>query len=104
MPDDHERHALKGQAEERSLRECERYLNGKLNREPAIEEKFIWIKMLADKKQWQQILDLERTLAADADWQKLPDGKSTQDRIRLAKTMLKQKTGSVTPTEQPTMF
>lgn len=104
VPDDHERHALKGQSEDRALREGERYLDGKLNREPEVEEKFAWIKMLAERKLWKQILELERTLTAHADWQKLPDGKSTQDRIRLAKTMTMQKPEAATPTEQPSMF
>jgi hypothetical protein len=103
VPDDHERHALKGQAEDRALRECERYLEGKLKQEPEVEEKFGWIKMLAERKFWKQILELERTLTAHADWQKLPDGKSTQDRIRLAKAMSMQKPAAV-PTEQMSMF
>jgi len=104
VPDDHERHALKGQSEDRALREGERYLDGKLNREPDVEEKFTWIKMLAERKLWKQILDLERTLTAHADWQKLPEGKSTQDRIRLAKTMVMQKPETAPPTEQVGLF
>lgn len=104
VPDDHERHALRGQAEDRDIRECERYLEGKLNREPQVEEKFAWIKMLSERKLWSKILELERTLTAHADWQKLPEGKSTQDRIRLAKTMIKQKPETAAPTEQPYMF
>lgn len=104
VPDDHERHALRGQAENRDLRECERYLEGKLNREPQVEEKFAWIKMLSERKLWSKILELERTLTAHPDWQKLPDGKFTQDRIRLAKTMIKQKPETAAPTEQTSMF
>jgi len=95
---------LKGQAEERVLRECQRYLEGKLSREPAAEEKFDWIKMLAERKDWQKILDIERTLAAHPDWQKLPEGKNTLDRIRLARTLLKQKKEGAAPSEQQTLF
>jgi len=104
VPDDHERYALKGQTEERALRECERYLEGKLNREPEVEEKCDWIKMLAERKEWQRILDIERTLAAHPDWQKLPEGKNTLDRIRLARTMSKQKKEGAAPSEQQTLF
>jgi len=104
VPDDHERYALKGQAEERTLRECERYLEGKLSREPEVEEKFDWIKMLAERKDWQKILGIERTLAAHPDWQKQPEGKNTLDRIRLARTMSKQKKEGAAPSEQQTLF
>lgn len=104
VPDDHERYALKGQAEERVLRECQRYLEGKLSREPAAEEKFDWIKMLAERKDWQKILDIERTLAAHPDWQKLDEGKNTLDRIRLARTMSKQKKEGAALSEQQTLF
>lgn len=104
VPDDHERHALKGQTEERALRECDRYLEGKLNHEPAVEEKFTWIRILADRKQWQKILDLDRTLSAQPDWPPLPDSKGTQDRIRLARTMVKQKKDTGTPEGQATLF
>lgn len=104
VPDDHERYALKGQAEERTLRECERYLEGKLSREPGVEEKFGWIKMLAERKDWQKILDIERTLAAHPNWQKLDEGKNTLDRIRLARTMSKHKKEGAAPSEQQTLF
>jgi DNA modification methylase len=104
VPDDHERYALKGQAEQRALRECQRYLEGKLSREPEAGEKFDWIKMLAERKEWQKILDIERTLAAHQDWQKLPEGKNTLDRIRLARTMSKQKKEGAAPPEQQTLF
>lgn len=104
VPDDHERYALKGQTEERALRECERYLEGKLNREPEVEEKFDWIKMLAERKEWQRILGIERTLAAHPDWQKFLEGKNTLDRIRLARTMSKQKKEGAAPSEQQTLF
>lgn len=104
VPDDHERYALRGQAEERALRECERYLDGKLNREPEVEEKFDWIKMLAERKEWQKILDIERTLAGHPDWERLPEGKNTLDRIRLARTMSKQKKEAMGPSEQRTLF
>jgi tRNA G10 N-methylase Trm11 len=104
VPDDHERYALKGQAEERALRECQRYLEGKLSREPEPEEKFDWIKMLAERKEWEKILDIERALAAHQDWQKLPEGKNTLDRIRLARTMAKQKKEGAAPSEQQTLF
>jgi hypothetical protein len=104
VPDDHERFALKGQAEERALRECERYLEGKLNREPSVEERFVWIKMFAERKQWHRILDIERTLTAYSNWAQLPEGKDAQDRIRLARTMLKQRKEMLPPSEQKTLF
>jgi hypothetical protein len=104
VPDDHERYALRGQAEERSLRECERYLEGKLSRGPEVGEKFDWIKMLAERKEWPKILEIERTLAAHPEWEKLPEGKNTLDRIRLARTMSKQKKEATAPSEQRTLF
>jgi hypothetical protein len=91
VPDDHERHAMKGQDEERLLRECERYVEGKLNRDPEVEELFIWIRTLAEKKQWQRILDIEQHLRPYTDWLQLSEGKATQDRIRLARAMWRQK-------------
>ncbi|HPJ96778.1 MAG TPA: DNA methyltransferase [Syntrophales bacterium] len=106
VPDDHERHALKGQDEERLLRECERFVDGKLDREPSVEELFNWIKTLSERKHWQRILDMEPHLGRYGDWKQLPEGKSTQDRIRLARAMGRQKeeTKSVTPSERQTLF
>lgn len=106
VPDDHERHALKGQDEERLLRECERYVDGKLDREPSVEELFNWIKTLSERKHWQRILDMEPHLGRYEDWKQLPEGKATQDRIRLARAMGRQKeeTKSVTPGQQQTLF
>jgi hypothetical protein len=82
---------MKGQDEERLLRECERYVEGKLNRDPEVEELFIWIRTLAEKKQWQRILDIEQHLRPHTDWLQLSEGKATQDRIRLARAMWRQK-------------
>lgn len=105
VPDDHERHALKGQDEERLLRECERYLEGKLNREPGAEELFAWIRTLAEKKQWQRILDIEPHLRPHTDWLQLSEGKATQDRIRLARAMWRQKEEpKQSPSKQQTLF
>ena len=85
VPDDHERHALKGQDEERLLRECERFVEGKLDREPSVEELFNWIKTLAERKQWRRILDMEPHLGRYGDWKQLPEGKATHNIIRLAR-------------------
>jgi len=106
VPDDHERHALKGQDEERVLRECERYVEGKLNREPLIEELFTWIRTLAERKHWQRILDIEPRLGQHGEWKQLPEGKATQDRIRLARAMGRQKAEpkAITPGQQQTLF
>ncbi len=106
VPDDHERHALKGQDEERVLRECERYVEGKLNQEPLIEELFTWIRTLAERKHWQRILDIEPRLGQHGEWKQLPEGKATQDRIRLARAMGRQKEESkaATPGKQQTLF
>ncbi len=106
VPDDHERHALRGQDEERVLRECERYVEGKLNQEPLIEELFTWIRTLAERKHWQRILDIEPHLGQHGEWKQLPEGKETQDRIRLARAMGRQKEESktVTPGKQQTLF
>jgi hypothetical protein len=106
VPDDHERHALKGQDEERLLRECERYVDGKLDREPSVEELFNWIKTLSERKHWQRILDMEPHLGRYGDWKQLPEGKSTQDRIRLARAMGRQKEEpkSIMPGKQQTLF
>ncbi|MBU0482870.1 MAG: hypothetical protein KKG47_17400, partial [Proteobacteria bacterium] len=105
VPDDHERHALKGQDEERLLRECERYVDGKLNRDPEVEELFAWIRTLADKKQWQRILDIEPHLGRYTDWLQLSEGKATQDRIRLARAMWRQKEEpKQSPSKQQTLF
>lgn len=105
VPDDHERHALKGQDEERLLRECERYVDGKLNREPLIEELFTWIRTLAENKQWQRILDIEPHLRPHTDWLQLSEGKATQDRIRLARAMWRQKEEpKQSPSKQQTLF
>jgi hypothetical protein len=106
VPDDHERHALKGQDEERLLRECERFADGKLDREPSVEELFNWIKTLSERKHWPRILNLESHLGRYGDWKQLPEGKATQDRIRLARAMGRQKeeTKSVTPGQQQTLF
>jgi len=106
VPDDHERHALKGQDEERLLRECERFAEGKLDQEPSVEELFNWIKTLSERKHWPRILNLEPHLGRYGDWKQLPEGKATQDRIRLARAMGRQKeeTKSVTPGQQQTLF
>lgn len=105
VPDDHERHALKGQDEERLLRECERYVDGKLNRDPGVEELFDWIRTLAEKKQWQRILDIEPHLRPHTDWLQLSEGKATQDRIRLARAMWWQKEEpKQSPSKQQTLF
>jgi DNA modification methylase len=106
VPDDHERHALKGQDEERHIRECERYVVGKLDREPSIEELFNWIKTLSERKYWQRILDMEPHLERHGDWKQLPEGKTTQDRIRLARAMgrQKEKIKSIKPGQQRTLF
>lgn len=105
VPDDHERHALKGQDEERLLRECERYVEGKLNRDPEVEELFAWIRTLAEKKQWQRILDIEPHLRPHTDWLQLSEGKATQDRIRLARAMWgQQEEPKQSPAKQQTLF
>ncbi len=92
VPDDHERQQLKGQEDDRLLRECERYRSGKLNREPPIEEKFSWIELLTDKKMWRAVLEIEKTLASCQDWHQLPWGKDALSRVRLAKAMSIPKT------------
>lgn len=88
VPDDHERLKLKGQEDERRLRECERYRKGKLDRDPTVEEKFSWIELLAEKKMWREILEMEKLLVSHQDWHQLPGGKDTLTRIRLAKAMV----------------
>jgi len=105
VPDEHERQVLKGQEEERVIRECERYLSGKLNREPSIDEVFTWIEMLASRKEWNLILALEQTLSANPGWQELPEGKAASDRLRYAKFAAKKgKEKKVTGGEQTTLF
>jgi len=104
VPDEHERKALKGQVDERSSRDCERYLAGALRREPSVEEKFNWIEFLTRKEEWKKILDIERTLVLHKDWKQLSGGKDTLDRIRLAKTMLIQKKESLETMKQKTLF
>jgi len=49
---------------------------------------------------------MEPHLGRYGDWKQLPEGKSTQDRIRLARAMGRQKeeTKSVTPSERQTLF
>ena len=90
VPDDHERQNLKGRDDERRLRECLRYLDGKLNRDPEIEEKFSWIKLLTNRREWAKILKLGNTFTATPGWIEIPGGNDTQKRLRLAETMLKQ--------------
>ncbi|MFX0196225.1 MAG: DNA methyltransferase [Candidatus Hodarchaeota archaeon] len=105
VPDDHERQKLKGQEDERGLREIERYVSGKMNREPTVEEKFSWIELLTEKKMWKDILTIEKTLAASPNWQELPSGKDTINRIRLARAMSISKTGKEKgPGEQRSLF
>jgi DNA modification methylase len=87
VPDDYERQKLKGQEDERNLRECERYRKGKLERDPSIEEKFAWIRLLADRKMWKEIQEMEPLMVSHPGWQELPDGKDASARIRLAKAM-----------------
>ncbi|OQB75413.1 MAG: DNA methylase [Deltaproteobacteria bacterium ADurb.Bin135] len=105
VPDEHERQVLKGQEEERVIRECERYLSGKQNREPSIDEIFTWIEMLASRKEWNLILAVEQTLSVNPGWQELPEGKAASDRLRYAKfATKKEKEKKVTGGEQPTLF
>ncbi|MDI9558243.1 MAG: DNA methyltransferase [Pseudomonadota bacterium] len=104
VPDEHERQVLKGQEEERGLRECERFLSGKLNREPSIDEKFAWIEMLASRKEWNSILALEQTLSANLGWHELPEGKAASDRLRYAKFATKKGKEKELKGEQPTLF
>lgn len=105
VPDDHERRQLKGQEDERKLRECERYRKGKLERDPTIEEKFAWIELLANRKMWKEILEMETLLVSHQDWQKLSGGKDALTRIRLAKTMSIPKTGKKEgPQKQQSLF
>jgi len=106
VPDDHERHALKGQDEERLLRECDQFVEGKLDREPSVEELFNWIKTLAERKNWPRILDMEPHLGRYGEWKQLPEGKATQDRIRLARAMGRQReeTKSSGPGPQQNLF
>lgn len=105
VPDDYERRQLKGQEDERKLRECERYRNGKLERDPTIEEKFAWIELLYGRKMWKEMLDMELMLTSQNDWQNLPGGKDTLARIRLAKAMSIQKTGKDKgPQKQQSLF
>jgi DNA modification methylase len=87
VPDDHERRQLKGQEDEQKLRECERYIKGKLEREPIIEEKFAWIELLYRRQMWKQIVEMEKLLLPHKEWQKLSGGKDALTRIRWAKTI-----------------
>ena len=82
------------------------YVEGKLNQEPLIEELFTWIRTLAERKHWQRILDIEPRLGQHGEWKQLPEGKATQDRIRLARAMGRQKEESkaATPGKQQTLF
>jgi len=86
VPDDHERRQLKGQEDERKLRECERYRKGKLERDPTVEDKFAWIELLTNRKMWKEVVEIETLLFPHQDWQKLAGGKDALTRIRLAKT------------------
>lgn len=104
VPDDHERMALKGQIDERNYRECERFLSGSLSREPGIDEKFNWIELLFRKEEWRKILSIEKTLASQPNWNQLPKGKDTMDRIRLTKAMLIQRKESVDSMKQKSLF
>jgi len=91
VPDDHERRQLKGQEDERKLRECERYRKGKLERDPTVEDKFAWIELLTNRKMWKEVVEIETLLFPHQDWQKLAGGKDALTRIRLAKTKLMSK-------------
>lgn len=104
LPDDHEKHILKGQQEVQKFREIERYLSGKSGREPSTEEKLSWIEMLAEREHWQEILDIEKHFPADLQWQTLSGGKDAQSRIRLAKAMMLQKKESTRDMKQKTLF
>ena len=104
VPDDHERMTLKGQIDERNYRECERFLSGSLSREPGIDEKFNWIELLFRKEEWRNIQSIEKTLASQSNWNQLPGGKDTMDRIRLTKAMLIQKKESVDSMKQKSLF
>lgn len=90
VPDDHERQNLKGRDDERRLRECQQYINGKLNRELEIEEIFAWIELLTARQDWVKILSLRIALTATPGWIEAPGGKDAQKRLRLAETMSKQ--------------
>ena len=59
-----------------------------LDRDPTVEEKFSWIELLAEKKMWREILEMEKLLVSHQDWHQLPGGKDTLTRIRLAKAMV----------------
>ncbi len=105
VPDEHERQVLKGQEEERAIRECEQYLSGKKNLEPSVDEIFTWIEMLASRKKWNLILYLEQALSATLGWQELPEGKAASERLRYAKFATKKgKEKEVIGGEQPTLF
>jgi DNA modification methylase len=105
VPDDYERRQLKGQEDERKLRECDRYRKGKMEKDPSIEEKFEWIGLLAGRKMWKEVLEMEKGLVPHQDWQNLSGGKDALTRIRLAKTMSVSKTRrDRAPGEQQSLF
>jgi DNA modification methylase len=104
VPDEYERQVLKGQEEERGLRDCEQFLSGKLNREPSAGEKFDWIQMLATREEWNKILNMEQTLSANPGWQELPDGKAAAEQIRYAKFASKKGKEKETSGRQTTLF
>jgi len=104
VPDDHERQLLRGQQEERQLRECEHYLQGKRSEEPSPEDRFAWIELLAATRAWQVILDIEKTLASSLGWQDLPGGKEARERIRLARAMVSQPSKTSGSGSQSTLF
>lgn len=104
IPDDYERQILKGQDEGRKLRECDLFLNGRLEMEPPPEKKFEWIEVLTKREEWKKILDIERTMDPDPEWKQREGGKDAWDRIRYAKVMIQQKSESTKDMRQKSLF
>jgi len=104
IPDDYERQILKGQDEGRKFRECDLFLNGRLEMEPPLEKKFEWIEVLTKREEWKKIFDIERTMDPDPEWKQREGGKDAWDRIRYAKVMIQQKSESTKDMRQKSLF
>jgi DNA modification methylase len=104
IPDDHERQSLKGQEDNRKFRECDLFLQGRLEIDPSTENKFDWIEVLTRREEWEMVLGIERTLEADPSWRARSGAKDAMDRIRYAKVMMQKKPESGKPMKQKSLF
>jgi len=104
IPDDYERQILSGQDENHKFRECEQFLQGKLEIDPTPEKKFGWIEVLAKREEWKMIWDIEKTMSSDMKWKQLAGGKDANKRIQYAKVMSQKKSESDKTMKQKSLF